>query len=334
MKILGIETSCDECSLAIVEDGVAIIGMVTASQIATHAPFRGVVPEFASRAHVQSILSCYWQLMKEGGERARNIDAIAVTTGPGLTGSLMVGLSFAQSLSFGLGVPIVAINHILAHLYAARMEADIPYPSLGVVVSGGHTLIGVSYSAVHFEMVGQSVDDACGEVFDKIAVHLGLGYPGGPAIERHARLGSAESAAFPCARLANRCDLSFSGLKSAVIHQCDTFWNDAYQKSTENISAAFQRAALTIVEGAIECAVERTSISTVVIGGGVVANAELRSRLDAKQGLSVYYPSLPLCGDNGAMIAGLAAHYPQVGESRGRGVRRDVYSRASFPNFF
>ena len=334
MIILGIESSCDECSLALVENGTTLITQVTATQIATHAPYRGVVPELASRGHVAAILDSFHALIRQAAHKKEQIEAIAVTTEPGLTGSLMVGLSFARSLAYALHIPVVAINHILAHLYAVQVEQTIPYPYLGAVISGGHTLIGISSAPFHFELLGSTVDDACGELFDKVAAHLGLGYPGGPAIEKQAQSGNAQAASFPSATLKNQCDLSFSGLKSAVIHQRDKFWHHRFPQTVENICAALQQTAITMLVKALDNAATLSRLSTVVIGGGVAANSTLRAALDSRELYTVHYPSPLLCGDNGAMVAALAAHHPQLNSNsqlHSSDTSWEVHSRTSFP---
>ena len=330
MIILGIESSCDECSLALVEREGRIIAMVTASQIETHQPHRGVVPELASRAHVATILKLFYALLDQSGLQAAHINAIGVTTRPGLTGSLMVGLSFAKALGYGLQIPVVDINHILAHLYAVQLEQRVDYPHIGVVISGGHTLIGIIYSPEHFELLGETVDDACGETFDKIAVHLGLGYPGGPAIEHCAQSGNPQSAFFPQAELEG-CSVSFSGLKSAVIHQREKFWNRHFPPTTENICAAFQQAAIGMIVRAIDRAVALSGISAIVIGGGVAANSYLRSAIQARDHLTLYCPTINLCGDNGAMVAGLAAHHLLIDNPMVKDSELEVCSRVRFP---
>ncbi len=335
MIILGIESSCDECSLALIENGTTLIAQVTATQIAIHAPYHGVVPELASRAHVATILDSFRALMHQAALKQEQIAAIAVTTEPGLSGSLMVGLSFARSLAYAWHIPVVAINHILAHLYAIQIEQRVPYPYLGAVISGGHSLIGISVDPFHFELLGGTIDDACGELFDKVAVHLGLGYPGGPAIEQQAQSGSAQAAAFPSAGLKNRCDLSFSGLKSAVIHQRDSFWNHRFPQSTENICAALQQAAINMLVKAFDNAAALTGLSTLVMGGGVAANSALRAALNSRARYTTFCPSASLCSDNGAMVAALADHHPQLQDyprSYRDNTSWEVHSRSSFPH--
>ncbi|MFP4565017.1 MAG: tRNA (adenosine(37)-N6)-threonylcarbamoyltransferase complex transferase subunit TsaD [Spirochaetaceae bacterium] len=316
MTILGVETSCDECSVALVEDGRRIIAQRIASQIEFHAPFSGVVPEIASRKHTEWILDVYTRTLEDAGASAGDIEGVAVTTRPGLSGSLAVGLSFAKALALGLGVPIVGVNHILAHLYAPHLEYEIDYPYLGLLVSGGHTLIALVRAVEDIEVLGTTVDDACGEAFDKVAKFLELGYPGGVVIDRLARSGSAEAFAFPVSTVktgADRYDVSYSGLKTAVANQMERFRTPGYEATNENIAASFQKAAIETVLTQLERAVADTGITTVVVGGGVAANSYLRERLGGREDLRAVFPSMELCTDNGAMIAGIGYHLLRAG---------------------
>jgi len=330
MKILGIESSCDECSVAVVEDGTRILGQVIATQIEFHKPFNGVVPEIASRKHTEWILPVYRQCLKESGLEAKDLDGIAVTNRPGLSGSLVVGLSFAKALAWGLGIPFVAVDHILGHLYAPHLETKLDYPYLGLLVSGGHTLIAVVHSFREIEVLGTTIDDACGEAFDKVAKHFELGYPGGVVIDRLAQSGNPRAFRFPDASLRkgeHRLDVSYSGLKTAVINQMDQFWDGVSEKSTANIAASFQKAAVDMILKRLYRAVEETDLSTVVVGGGVAANSYLRAQLSARADVDAVFPSLELCTDNGAMIAGLGYHYLAAGDSSG--LETDVSARVT-----
>jgi N6-L-threonylcarbamoyladenine synthase len=241
-----------------------------------------------------------------------DINGIAATNRPGLSGSLVVGLSFSKALAFSLDVPLVGVNHILAHLYAPHLEYDLDYPFLGLLVSGGHTLIARVHGVDEMEVIGTTVDDACGEAFDKVAKLLELGYPGGVVIDRLAAEGTPEAFDFPLSVVNDgpyTYDVSYSGLKTAVANQMDKFWNRAYEKTDANIAASFQRAAIDTVVVQLLRAVRDTGISTVVVGGGVAANSYLRSRLNSRDDLRAVFPSMELCTDNGAMIAGLGYHY-------------------------
>ena len=311
MTILGVETSCDECSIALVEDGRRLIAQQIASQIEFHAPYSGVVPEIASRKHTEWILDVYNRTLADAGATPADVEGIAVTTRPGLSGSLVVGLSFAKALALGLGVPIVGVNHILAHLYAPHFEYEIDYPYLGLLVSGGHTLICLVRGVEDIEVLGTTVDDACGEAFDKVAKFLDLGYPGGVVIDRLARSGDPQAFSFPVSTVntgPGRYDVSYSGLKTAVANQMEKFRTPGYEATNENIAASFQKAAIETVLTQLERAVADTGITTVVVGGGVAANSYLRERLGDRDDLRAVFPSMELCTDNGAMIAGIGYH--------------------------
>lgn len=318
MKILGIETSCDECSAAIVEDGKNIISNIIASQVDVHKPYYGVVPEIASRKHTEWILSVVKAALRCGKTEKKDIEGIAVTYRPGLIGSLLVGLSFAKGLAFSLNVPLIGVDHILAHLYAPHLEYDISYPYLGLLVSGGHTIIAVLKGFDDLEVLGTTIDDACGEAFDKVAKYYNFGYPGGVAIDKLSREGNAQCFRFPKPNLHkgdHRYDVSYSGLKTAVIHQLDLFWNKKYKKTSSNIAAAFQKTAIDIIINKILRASKDTGLNKVVLGGGVSANSYLRKRLKKEKGLVTFFPSLELCTDNAAMVAGLGYHLLKAGKT-------------------
>lgn len=337
MTVLGIESSCDECAIAVVRDGREILSNSVASQIAAHAPFDGVVPELASRMHVELLMPVYRQSLQDAELSPEQIDAIAVSNRPGLAGSLVVGLSFAKGLSLALGRPYVGVDHILAHLYAAQLEHEVAYPYLGLVVSGGHTLIARVNAPLDVEVMGTTIDDACGEAFDKVAKFHGLGYPGGVVIDRLARQGDSGAFRFPRARLhkegrrrdvghAHRYDVSYSGLKTAVINQLEKFWDGHSEKSPENIAASFEKAAIDMILDRLDLAAAETGIPRVAVGGGVAANSYLRERL-AESALEVAIPSRELCTDNGAMVAGLGYHV--LREQGPAGPELDVEPRVS-----
>ena len=330
MKVLGIETSCDETAAAVVEDGKKILSNVVATQIPFHAEFSGVVPEIASRKHTEWILPVAMQALKEAGLGLADIDGFAATSRPGLAGALLVGLTFGKTLAAAEGKPFIAVNHILAHLYAAHLERDIEYPYLGLLVSGGHSIICKATDFDKIEVLGATVDDAAGEAFDKVAKFYNLGYPGGATIDKLAAKGNPDAAAFPLPKIdksadgsgrlhressAHRYDVSYSGLKTAVINQIDKFWNPAFERSPENIAAAFQKAAVQILLSRLFLAVEDTGIRRIVAGGGVAANSLLRQELGKRSGLECIFPSLKLCTDNGAMIAGIGYRYLARGET-------------------
>src|SRR6056297_75690 len=250
MLVMGIESSCDECAIAVVEDGRRILSNEIASQIDIHRPFDWVVPEIASRMHTEWILSVARQSLKNAGVGLDKIDGIAVTNRPGLVGSLLIGLNFAKGLALARNIPFVGIDHIRAHLYAPHLEYDIEYPYLGLLVSGGHTVISRVEDFDTIKVMGATIDDACGEAFDKVAKHYRLGYPGGLAIDKLASKGDANAFSFPDPSLKkgeHRYDVSYSGLKTAVINQIDQFRNGESEKSAENIAASFQKTAIEMV---------------------------------------------------------------------------------------
>ncbi len=320
MIVLGIESSCDETAAAVVEDGRKILSNVVATQIPFHEIYKGVVPEIASRKHIEWILPVVTQALSEAGVTLAQIDAVAATNRPGLMGSLLVGVTFGKTLAWSIGKPFIAVNHMLGHLYAAHLAEDIAYPYVGLLVSGGHSIICTVRGFDEIEVLGTTVDDSVGEAFDKVAKFYGLGYPGGVVIDALAKKGDFRAASFPIPKLdeeAHRYDVSFSGLKTAAIHQCDLFWNEGFAHSAENMCAAFQESACRTLTSRLFRAVEDTGLSTVVAGGGVAANSRLRELLSEWQELRCIFPPLKLCGDNGAMIAGLAYHYLLRGEVSG-----------------
>ena len=246
-----------------------------------------------------------------------DIDAVAATNRPGLMGSLLVGLTFGKTLAWTCNKPFIAVNHMLGHLYAAHLQNDIPYPYLGLLVSGGHSIICKVNNFDDIEVLGTTVDDSVGEAFDKVSKFYGLGYPGGVIIDNLAKKGDPKACAFPVPKLdgeEHRYDMSFSGLKTAVIHQCDMFWKPGYEHTTENMCAAFQETACRTLTSRLFRAVEDTGLKTVVAGGGVAANSRLRAILAERKDLNCIFPPLKLCGDNGAMIAGVAYHFLQRGD--------------------
>ena len=317
MKVLGIESSCDETACAIVEDGKTILSNVVATQIPFHKIYKGVVPEIASRKHAEWILPVVKQALKEANLTMDDIDAIAATNRPGLMGSLLVGFTFGKTLAWATNKPFIAINHMLGHLYAAHLVNDIQYPYLGLLVSGGHSIICKVNNFDDLEVLGTTVDDSVGEAFDKVSKFYGLGYPGGVVIDNLAKQGNPKAARFPIPKLdeeEHRYDVSFSGLKTAVIHQCDMFWNEVFEHSKENMCAAFQETAVKTLTNKLFRAVEDTGLKTVVAGGGVAANSRLREILAERKDINCIFPPLKLCGDNGAMIAGVAYHFLQRGD--------------------
>jgi N6-L-threonylcarbamoyladenine synthase len=332
MRILGIESSCDETSASIVRDGRFIESLIIASQTDIHAKYHGVVPEVASRAHVEQILPVVTAALKEAGGAPP--DGVAVSSRPGLSGSLAVGVAFAKAYAWGGKLPFVAVDHMHAHAYAAFLETDPDgadetiwqenrYPYIVLLVSGGHTMIGVSRGPDTLEVLGTTIDDACGEAYDKVSAFIGTGYPGGPVIDRLAAAGDPRACTFPQPKLNranNRYDLSYSGLKTAVVHQLDRFWNAPYPRTKENLAAAFQATAIGMLVDRVRNAMEDTGIRRVVAGGGVASNRELRRRLyglGEEMKAEVVIPPPELCVDNGAMVAGLGYRLLSRGDRSG-----------------
>lgn len=314
MIVLGIETSCDECSCAVVKDGREIMSNVIATQIELHKPYQGVVPELASRLHTEWIAQVVKAAIMQAGLENENIDAVAVTSRPGLLGSLLVGVNFAKGFAETLGIPYIGIDHIRAHLYASQIENPLEYPYLGVLVSGGHTVICKVDSYKDVEVLGTTIDDAIGEAFDKVAKFYEMGYPGGVVIDRLSKNGDSNAFLFPGPTLDREkhpYDMSYSGLKTAVINQKNQFRSEGAEDTLENIAASFQRQAVGILMKRVKLALKDTGLKRVSAGGGVAANSLLRHELKQleKGGYTVTFPSLKLCTDNGAMIAGLGYRY-------------------------
>ena len=305
MRILGIETSCDETAAAVVEDGRYVHSSVVSSQVDLHARFGGVVPEVASRAHVELITAVIAETLVEAGVELRELDAVAACHGPGLAGALLVGVSAAKALALTANLPYVGVNHLEAHLYAAWLEDPTLVPPLAtLIVSGGHTMIVIMEGHGRYQVVGQTVDDAAGEAFDKVARHLGLGYPGGPVIDRLAREGDPKAVRFPRA-MPGELDFSFAGLKTAVVNHVRR--NPEYVVA--DIAASFQEAVVDQLVTKLLAAADEAGAPVLAIGGGVAANSRLREQVAAAaaaSGRRSFLPPMALCTDNGAMIAATA----------------------------
>ncbi|MCL0071786.1 tRNA (adenosine(37)-N6)-threonylcarbamoyltransferase complex transferase subunit TsaD [Peptococcaceae bacterium] len=306
--ILGIETSCDETSAAVVIDGVDVASNIIASQVDLHAKFGGVVPEVASRKHLELIDCVVLEALENAKIDFKDINAVAVTYGPGLVGALLVGVMAAKALSYALKVPLVAVNHLEAHIYANFLEKpDVEFPTLCLVVSGGHTDLVLIKHHGSYEFLGSTLDDAAGEAFDKIARAIGLGYPGGPLIDKLAQGGNADAIDFPRVYLEDgSLDFSFSGLKTAVLN----YLNSAKQKNmkinTANLAAAFQQAVVDVLVDKTILAAEKYGVKVIMLAGGVASNRCLRNQLKKaadKCGFKVIYPQPILCTDNAAMVA-------------------------------
>lgn len=328
MILLGIETSCDETAAAVVADGTTILSSVVASQIKVHHPYGGVVPELASRKHLEAIVPVVDEAIRTSGVELNQIDAIAVTQGPGLIGALLIGFSYAKGYAFTLDIPWIGVNHLEGHINSVFLEAEPPaFPFVALLASGGHTSIYHVTSHIQTELLGQTRDDAAGEAFDKVAKMLGLGYPGGGIIGRLAEKGEPGKIIFPRAYLdKSGSDFSFSGIKTAVSRYIQTHPNE-YQEQIPDIVAGFQEAVVDVLSYKIIHAAIKTGCNHIAIVGGVAANRRLRDRVrqDAK-GISVHIPSFDLCGDNAAMIASAGYHYLKRGDESD--MNADVYSRA------
>jgi N6-L-threonylcarbamoyladenine synthase len=301
--ILGIETSCDETAAAVVVRGTDVRSSVVSSQVDLHARYGGVVPEIASRAHVELLTPVVAQAVVEAAIEESSIDAVAATVGPGLVGSLLVGVSAAKSLALAWDVPFVAVNHLEAHLYAAFVEdPSLELPVVVLIVSGGHTMLVEMQDHGRYRLLGSTVDDAAGEAFDKVARYLGLGYPGGPAVDRLAMEGDPEAIRFPRAMLDDGYDFSFSGLKTAVVNHV----RKHPEATTADVCASFQNAVVDVLVTKTRRAAAAVGAKGMCLGGGVAANSHLRERfLDActADGLHGFLPSRPMCTDNAAMVA-------------------------------
>lgn len=320
--ILGLETSCDETSAALVEDGRRVLSNIVSSQVELHAIYGGVVPELASRRHLEALLPAADRALTAAGATPSDLDAVAVTTGPGLVGALIVGLSGASALALGWEKPLVAVNHLEAHAYAAFLEspdeaaapgrsaAVIDPPLVVLIVSGGHTSLAELESHVNFRPLGETRDDAAGEAFDKVARYLGLGYPGGPVIDRLAAAGDLGAVAFPRAMLEpGSLDFSFSGLKTAVVYHVRETERHGGTVNVEDVAASFQAAVVDVLVAKAFRAVEVTGRSRLAVVGGVAANSALRRALverGSAEGVEVIIPAPQFCTDNAAMVAGLA----------------------------
>jgi len=340
--ILGVESSCDETAAAIVADGEFVLSNVVSTQIDMHARFGGVVPEIASRAHIEAINSVIDESFSRAGVKPSQIKAVAVTCEPGLIGSLLVGLMAAKTLSWAWNIPLIGVNHVYAHAYAAALrlagqqkQAAIEYPAVALICSGGHTALYRVKSPLDMELMGTTIDDAAGEAFDKVASILGLGYPGGPIVEKVARDGNPAAVNFPRALLEGQSlDFSFSGLKTAVLYHVNGLPENPRRKDKPqpqptyagrgkgsqnmtpqeiaDVAAGFQAAVIDVLRIKLRRAVNVTGAKAIIIGGGVSANSALRQaagELAGKMHCRLCLPAMEFCVDNGAMIAGLGYHY-------------------------
>jgi N6-L-threonylcarbamoyladenine synthase len=303
-RVLGIETSCDETAAAVVAAGRRILSSVVASQIDLHARFGGVVPELAGRAHLELLTPVVAEALERAHADGRPpVDAVAVTCGPGLVGSLLVGLSHAKALAMAWDVPFVGVNHLEGHLFASLLDhPELEWPLVVLLVSGGHTVLVLVEGVGRYRLLGQTLDDAAGEAFDKVARYLGLGYPGGPAVDREAVHGDPSAFAFPRAMLDDGYDFSFSGLKTAVVRTVDK----APDAPTADVAASFQEAVVDVLVSKARRAVAAAGARGLCLAGGVAANSLLRRRIEEAcrdDGVAALVPSLAMCTDNAAMVA-------------------------------
>jgi N6-L-threonylcarbamoyladenine synthase len=328
-RILAIETSCDETAAAVVEDGRRILSNVVASQAELHAQYGGIFPELASRAHIEAIVPVIEQAMREAHLGFDDLDGVAVTYGPGLAGSLLVGVNAAKGLALGRDLPLVGVNHLEAHIYAHWLEAEgegvappplpspppaggteggLEFPLLALLVSGGHSELILMRDHGQYEYLGGTLDDAAGEAFDKVGRLLGLSYPGGPAIQEAAQNGNPRAFDFPRAWLENSYDFSFSGLKTAMLREVQKYSDPPQGRLLADMAASFQASVVDVLSAKAARAAEEFGVTAVLLCGGVSANQSLRATTPQRVSVPVYYPPLILCTDNGAMI-GACAHF-------------------------
>ena len=336
MIVLGIDTSCDDTSAGVVEDGRRVLSNVIHSQVKLHCPYGGVVPELASREHLRNIIPVVRKSLLGACVKMNDLDGIAVTVGPGLVGSLLVGLYYAKGISYVHDKPLVAINHLEGHILSAFLEEEVPpFPLIALTVSGGHTSLYHVRGYGQYALMGQTLDDAAGEAFDKVAKIIGLGYPGGSVIEKLALDGSKERIKFPRAYLSNdSLDFSFSGLKTSVSLYTKKWRQsragDNGDVTAADIAASFQESVVDVLCCKVVRAIEMTGVETVVVAGGVACNSRLRKRLledVSGKGVRVYHPRLEYCTDNGVMIA--AAGYQRLLHGERADLSVDV--RSKFP---
>jgi len=326
MKILGIETSCDDTACAVVEDGVRVLASVVSGQDELHERFGGVVPEIACRAHIETLLPVMQKAVDDAGIGFGDLDAVAVTTTPGLIGALLIGLTTGKAASWALDVPLISVDHLQAHIYGAWFCEEGPaLPAVSLVVSGGHTSLYLTEGPLSHKLLGCTTDDAAGEAFDKVATILRLGYPGGPEIEKAARNGNPRAVDLPRAWLrSDSLDFSFSGVKTAVLYHC--LGQNASKADIENAiyepqfiadtAASFQQAVVDVLVRKTCLALEQTGVCGVILGGGVACNTVLRERMKGEveaMGAEIALAPRELCRDNGVVVAGLAYHLCSAG---------------------
>ena len=321
MLTLGVETSCDDTAAAVLQNGTTILSNMVSSQDQIHGPYGGVVPELASRQHIRNVLPIIDGALEKASVNLQDLDGIAVTYGPGLVGSLLVGLSLVKGISFRSGIPYVGVNHLEAHLLAIHLEQEVAFPYIALLASGGHTLLYRVNGVGDYTHLGGTRDDAAGEAYDKVAKMMGLGYPGGRIIDNLAKEGNREAIHFPRARMKKSSyEFSFSGIKTAVWHYLNS--HKPHRGDQADIAASFQEAVVDMLVNPTITAATTHEIKRIVLSGGVAANSRLREKMTERAGeagLEVYYPAPKFCTDNGAMIALAGYHWLKRG-------RRDDYA--------
>lgn len=328
-RVLGIETSCDETAAAVVESGRVILSSLVASQVDLHAQFGGIFPEVASRQHVRTIHPIVTAALQEAHLDLREVEAIAVTRGPGLPGSLVVGMNTAKGLALGSGLPLIGVNHLEAHIYSAWLQGDemepapVPeFPLLALIVSGGHTELVLMTDHLQYQRLGATLDDAAGEAFDKVGRLLGLPYPGGPAIQRVSETGDPQAFDFPRAWLEDTWNFSFSGLKTAVLREVRRLEGRVQALPVSHLAASFQAAVVEVLVGKTLRAAQTFKAKQILVAGGVSANRALRKAFQEQSPVKVHIPPVWLCTDNAAMIA--AAGYFRYLHGQQDGLEMDV----------
>jgi len=340
MRVLGIESTCDETAVAVVRDGHVVLSSVVASQVALHAVYRGVVPEIACRAHIENLLPTLREALDRADADERTIDAVAVAHRPGLIGSLLIGVTAAKTLAWAWDKPLLGVDHVQAHLHSVALHrSDSPapetpaFPAVGLVVSGGHTALYTLRGFDEITLVGSTIDDAVGEAYDKVSAILGLGYPGGPVIDKLSSVGDPGAVGFPRTLLdRDSLDFSFSGLKTAVLYHVrgkkgrERDASSLSDAERADVAASFQQACIDVILEKLRRAIARCDARSVIVGGGVSANRGLRAALPTL-GLPVHLPAPEFCTDNAAMIAGLGSTLLQAGHRSGLDLDAITHSR-------